>query len=183
MSGDARPAPLFYLAVAVVLLVAACGSPEALQEKAQGTEAIGELKANGLIAFVRVDGSVDAPNADIYLMDADGDHALRLTDDPAADVEPAWSPDGHNLTFSSDRHSESENLQVYTMSADGDRIQRVTTSFYDADSPSWSPDGARIAFRGFSEAGDEIYTLDRDGSETDLVQVSDEPDDGASGAY
>jgi hypothetical protein len=180
VSGYIRPGPFFYLAVAA-LLFAACGSPQALQEKTQGVEAIGQPNANGQIAFVRLDDSLGSQNTDIYLMDAEGNGELRLTDHPAVDVEPAWSPDGQNLAFSSDRHGKSGYPQIYTMTADGERIEQVTTGFAEADSPSWSPDGARIAFRAFSEAGDEIFTANSDGS--DLVQVSNERDDGASGAY
>jgi sugar lactone lactonase YvrE len=172
---------LFYFAAAALLFVAACGSPQALPEMAQGVEAIGEPKANGRIAFVRLDDSLGSQNMDIYLMDAEGNAQLGLTDHPAIDDEPAWSPDGQNLVFSSDRHGKSGYPQIYTMSANGEGIELVTTGFTEADSPSWSPDGARIAFRAFSEAGDEIYTANADGS--DLVQVSDERDDGASGAY
>ena len=31
---------------------------------------------------------------DIYLMDADGSNVVRLTDDPASEYQPVWSPDG-----------------------------------------------------------------------------------------
>jgi TolB protein len=167
--------------MAALLFVAACGSPQVLQEKARGVEAIGEPKANGRIAFVRLDDSLGSQNMDIYLMDAEEIAELSLTDHPAVDVEPAWSPDGQNLAFSSDRHGKSGYPQIYTMNANGERIEQVTTGYAEADSPSWSPDGARIAFHAFSEALDEIFTANSDGS--DLVQVSDEPDDGASGAY
>lgn len=181
MSGDARPPYLCHLVAAAALLAAACGSPEDLRGKARGLEATDELKANGRIAFVRVDDSTHPANAEIYVMDPKGGDELRLTEDSAVDVEPAWSPDGHSLAFSSDRHSEADALHIYRMTSEGGRIQRLTTGFAEADSPAWSPDGTRIAFRACCEAGDEIYTLNSDGS--GLVQVSDEGDDGASGAY
>jgi dipeptidyl aminopeptidase/acylaminoacyl peptidase len=38
-------------------------------------------------------------NAEIYVMNADGTGLTRLTNDPAADFDPAWSSDGSRLAF------------------------------------------------------------------------------------
>jgi len=38
-------------------------------------------------------------NVDIYVMAADGTGLTRLTDDPASDAFPYWSPDGQRLAF------------------------------------------------------------------------------------
>jgi len=40
-------------------------------------------------------------NHDIYVMDADGSHVTRLTDDPADDTVPDSSPGGRRILFSS----------------------------------------------------------------------------------
>lgn len=42
-------------------------------------------------------------NPEIYLMNADGSGALRLTRDPGIDTFPRWSPDGRKIIFISDR--------------------------------------------------------------------------------
>src|SRR5207302_2193555 len=57
------------------------------------------LKANGKIAFV----SDRDGNFEIYVMDADGSNQTRLTNNPAHDGEPAWSPDGAKIVFVSQR--------------------------------------------------------------------------------
>ena len=36
---------------------------------------------------------------DIYVMNADGSNIARITDDPAMDLSPAWSPDGEHIAF------------------------------------------------------------------------------------
>ncbi|MGD2217040.1 MAG: hypothetical protein PVJ64_09795 [Gemmatimonadales bacterium] len=36
---------------------------------------------------------------DIYVIEPDGSNPLRLTNDPAWDNEPAWSPDGTKIAF------------------------------------------------------------------------------------
>ena len=40
-------------------------------------------------------------NVDIYVMDADGSNARRLTTDPATDQGGDWSPEGFQLAFMS----------------------------------------------------------------------------------
>ncbi len=38
-------------------------------------------------------------NSEIYVMNADGTNPTRLTDNPAEDILPAWSPDGRKIAF------------------------------------------------------------------------------------
>src|SRR5437762_10435424 len=55
-------------------------------------------------------------NAEIYVINSDGTGSTRLTENPAADFEPAWSPDGARIAFTSDRDG---NTEIYVMNADG----------------------------------------------------------------
>jgi len=53
----------------------------------------------GRIAFQSDrDGSLE-----IYVMNADGTAVSRLTNNPAVDVFPDWSPNGDKISFTSDR--------------------------------------------------------------------------------
>ena len=88
----------------------------------------------------------------LFGIDADGKHERRLTkekgdpSDPAGlfyQVDPAWSPNGHEIAFASRRDGR---MHIYVMSADGRSTRRVTGSPMDDDHPSWSPDGRRIVF-------------------------------------
>src|SRR5215208_3831615 len=80
--------------------------------------------ANGKIVFASDrDGVVLDPldplfgkTYDIYTMNADGSGVTRLTNDPARDIQPAWSPDGTKIAFVSIRDG---NTEVYVMNADG----------------------------------------------------------------
>jgi dipeptidyl aminopeptidase/acylaminoacyl peptidase len=56
----------------------------------------------------------------------------------------AWSPDGKQLAFLSDREKK-EQLQVYVASADGRPARQLTHLKGLVAEPRWSPDGKRIA--------------------------------------
>jgi TolB protein len=53
----------------------------------------------GLIAFM----SDRDGNFEIYVMEPDGSNQLNLTNHPASDSSPSWSPNGRELAFVSDR--------------------------------------------------------------------------------
>ncbi|MDQ6921804.1 MAG: hypothetical protein M3170_09420 [Candidatus Dormibacteraeota bacterium] len=82
-------------------------------------------------------------NRDIFTIGLEGGPARRLTRDYAQDVDPAWSPDGKALVFSSTRDGR---LNVYSMRPDGGEVRRVTSALAQEFEPSWSPDGRRIIF-------------------------------------
>jgi TolB protein len=58
-------------------------------------------------------------------------------------TDPAWSPDGKLIAFSSYRDG---NYELYTMDPNGEAVKRLTfTSSAEAE-PAWSPDGLSIAY-------------------------------------
>jgi Tol biopolymer transport system component len=92
---------------------------------------------------------------EIYSMQPDGSAQTRLTNNTAADDEPAWLPaDGSRLAFESDRASgggcdESEcGYDIWSMVSDGSSPIQLTSDQGDETRPSYSPDGSQIAFDG-----------------------------------
>jgi len=95
---------------------------------------------NGRIAFTsRADG-----NTEIYSVNPDGTDLLNLTNSPAADGDPSWSPDGRKMAFVSDREGPAV---IFVMNADGSDKTRLTHNAEEEHDPIWSPDGTKIAFR------------------------------------
>jgi hypothetical protein len=65
-------------------------------------------------------------NNEIYVMNSDGSAQTRLTNNPAFDSTPSWSPDGTKILFTSTRDNPMS-PSLYVMNADGSSPTRVTT--------------------------------------------------------
>ncbi|HUR72943.1 MAG TPA: hypothetical protein VMZ00_01630 [Sporichthya sp.] len=82
---------------------------------------------------------------DIRIMRTDATDDRAVTTGPATEFEPAFSPDGKLIAFSSDRADTSAGrTDIWVVRRDGTGLRRVTTGL-NARGPAWSPDGKRIA--------------------------------------
>lgn len=68
-------------------------------------------------------------NFEIYVMKSDGTSQRNLTNNPARDAGPAWSPDGRKIVFYSNRDGEGE--EIYLMNSDGANPVRLTNGAED----------------------------------------------------
>ncbi len=147
----------------------------------------GEWSPDGtrFVAEAVVDG-----NHDIYVADIDSRTGARLTDDPADDIAPTWSPDGSTIAFSTGRwgtgvgHSE-----IAVIDADGSNLRRVTDDCWDDTDPTWvandgairsldpwSPAEPVLGNTGVAVPTDILYATAVDGNE-DLFAL--DPDGGS----
>ena len=96
------------------------------------TQGKGEGEGGGKIAFV----STRDGNEEIYVMNADGSNQTNITNNPAGDLLPCFSPDGTKIAFTSWRDGDYE---IYVMKADGSNQTRLTNNPAGEYSPSWGP--------------------------------------------
>jgi signal transduction histidine kinase len=101
-----------------------------------------------------------ANDRDIYLLNHTG-RPLNLTAVAGDDLQPAWSPDGGHIAFSSGR---SGNFEIFIMAADGSNLRQLTDSRGFDEWPAWSPDGQQLAFVSDRDGNAEIYVMAADGS-------------------
>lgn len=78
----------------------------------------------------------------IYVMNADGTAATKLTSCGSGECFPSWSHDGTKIAF-----QRSENgVGIYVMNADGSNVKRLSPTPGQDVRPSYSPDGTKIIF-------------------------------------
>jgi len=92
------------------------------------------------LAFRRMVGET---NSEVFLANADGTGAHNITNHPAFDGWPAWSPDSSRIAFASNRNSS---YQIFTMNPDGSDVKLLANTEGRGTAPRWSRDGARIYF-------------------------------------
>src|ERR1700726_3002204 len=98
-------------------------------------------------------GYLDRRRTHLYLFDLAAKSLTQITSGDYDDADPAWSPDGKQLAFTSNRSSDPDrnyNTDIWTVSADnadkGAHLSQITTNPGGDNAPVWSPDGKWIAY-------------------------------------
>jgi Tol biopolymer transport system component len=95
-----------------------------------------------------------------------------LTNHPA--YYPAFSPDGKQIAFVSDREGPPDRYHLYVMNADGTGVVKLTHDFVAEYKPAWSPNGHFLAFVRRFGGQTEIYRINADG--TNPINLTNHPD-------
>lgn len=120
------------------------------------------LEARGSIAYTARDNGQN----DLFAVGIGSRGSVRLTNSPADERDPAWSPDGQRLAYAS---RQDGNWEIYI--DDLDLTTPPTRMTYDQSfqgGPQWSPDGLFIVYESYQRHQDDnldIYVVPVDGSQ------------------
>lgn len=104
----------------------------------------------------------------INVIDPDGSHPVKITDNPYTNAFPVWSPDGNHIAFVSSREGtrmEMARGDIYVMKADGSAVTNLTRSPDEDNYPAWSADGRSIYFVSLRNGMGQIYAVPSQGGE------------------
>lgn len=99
-------------------------------------------------------GYLDRRRTHVYVFDLATKKLTQITSGDFDDSEPAWSPDGKSIAFTSNRSRPDPDLtyntDIWVVAADntdkGAHLTQVTTNPGADASPAWSPDGKWITY-------------------------------------
>jgi len=117
------------------------------------------------IAYV----STQTGNKEIFVMDWDGHNPLPLTKNGSINLNPAFSPDGREIIFTSYKR---RNPDLYRRSLSNTAEVAVSRHKGLNITGNWSPDGSKIALALSKDGDAEIYTLNKDGSHPTRLTIN-----------
>lgn len=125
------------------------------------------LGTGGSVAFtLRQNG-----NSDIYVLSVGRPEAIRFTNHPADDRDPAFSPDGRRLAFASHRDG---NWEIYVLEVPTGNLIRVTNDPAFDGGPSWSPDGEWLVYESYQQSNLDLYVV-RLESDSPAIRLTEHP--------
>jgi dipeptidyl aminopeptidase/acylaminoacyl peptidase len=175
---------ILLVAATAALLLAACGASETLENSSSSAApsatvpqaAITDYPATplptptvaGAVVYSKALKTTKVFRSDLYIVNTDGSGLKRLTDAPAMEEHPTWSPDGRRIAYGQYETSGfGENpttASIWVMDADGSHKVRLTKGAVHGSWPVWSPDGKLIAFGWSSPKDDLVRVIRPDGS-------------------
>ncbi len=127
------------------------------------------------VAFSAVAGGV----SDLYIYDLKANQLKQVTKDDFGDIEPAWSPDGRRIAFSTERFSANMNwldirnydLALYDVGS-GEITRLPGFPAGNNVNAEWAPDGQSIYFISDQNGKSDLYRIAvADGKITELTNL------------
>lgn len=88
-----------------------------------------------------MDSARDKQNTDIWMVSADGQQTVQLTNSADGESNPQWSPDGKYLSFTASREGGS---QIWLLDRRGGEAQKLTDVKGELSDYAWSPDAKTV---------------------------------------
>ena len=80
-------------------------------------------------------------------------------------MQPAWDPQGENLTFAWTRGFEPGNYNIFVINVATQQLVQLTHGAGRNEHPTWSPSGTHIVFSSNRSGGTQIWTMRADGTQ------------------
>jgi Tol biopolymer transport system component len=120
--------------------------------------------------------------SDLYMVNLKTGRVTQLTNDTWDEKDPTWSPDGREITFSSDRLApvvlhpvRTEKgfgaYAIYSLELETGAVNLVCDTAGDDRCPAWAPDGRRLAFITDYSGTPNIYLYDP--ADSNFTQLTD----------
>ena len=159
------------------MTLGACGAAQAqlTPERAIAIRRIGELEPSpdrSNVAFVVTESPAAESVRHLYLFRQADQSVRQLTSSSKGEWQPAWSPDGAQLAFLSNRDSERTRIWILPMA--GGEAMPLSVGKLSVQRMAWSPDGSQIAFLAATATPDSIDKRVADKDDARVVD-RDEP--------